>query len=89
MDENYSHIGHPQDDILELYASTLTVMRFFPGQFIQKIQAIEDPKAQKVVAAWCLDSYNSLKSRAHKDVEDKDLPYDQEMISTLKILTGK
>ncbi|MDO8523733.1 MAG: twin-arginine translocation signal domain-containing protein [bacterium] len=52
--EAVTPMGHPYDDANELFASTATVMRFFPDEFVQKYRSlpgIEKEVAQKAVHA--------------------------------------
>lgn len=51
--------GHPYDNLHELFASTTTVLKFFPKEFMQKVSKlnIEDQKVHKEVAKFVVEQY--------------------------------
>jgi hypothetical protein len=68
-------LGHPYDDYSELFASALTVLRFFPNEFIQRYNQL-NPEQRKVVAKVVrtifkiLESILKYKDRSSEDIKE-------------------
>lgn len=78
--------GHPQTNGRELYTSTLTVMRFFPEQFLENLKGIQDPREKQIAANYASYCLNSLVTRARINVDEPELPYKKELFEALKLL---
>lgn len=71
----------------ELYAKTLTVMRFYPDQFLEKIKGLNNAQDRRISAGYALDCLNSIVARARPVISQADLPYPVSLYSNLTLLS--
>jgi hypothetical protein len=67
----YQDYGHPYSDYNELFASALTVFRFFPNEFVQRYNQLTDEQ-KKQVASVVRVIFNALESinPNHNDINN-------------------
>ncbi|MBI5051622.1 hypothetical protein HZC08_02575, partial [Candidatus Micrarchaeota archaeon] len=74
-------IGHPYSNEMELFASALTVFRFFPKQFVEYFDSSGEER-KKVVAAAGLEVIRIVEKMAPDPEVARELLPEVEMIKT-------
>lgn len=78
-----SRIGDALNTVQELFASTSAIMKFYPGQFMDKINEFpaDSRRMLATVGLVCLDAF---KKYSAIPVTDKDLPFAPKLVTFLQ-----
>lgn len=82
-DPLWKNMGHPQDGYGEFLASALTILRFFPDEFINRLNTVPDLLVKSFLATSGLVCIDSLKKYAVTQIEYDDLPFQEKLIDYL------
>ena len=75
--------GHPESNFGEVFAGSITILRFFPFEFIKKTEELSSPESKRFLATNGRVCIDALKRFSAIPVEDSDLPFDPQLISYL------
>lgn len=67
----------------EVFPGTITVLRFYPSEFIEKLEKLNNPESKRLLATSGLVCIDALKKFSAIPVEYSDLPFDPNLVAYL------